>query len=177
MFNKKKYFFILLFVVVGCNGRVTTIKDDYVKLTLTGDIVPGDWLEVNDYRIEFQLPDELQAVPENVSYNPYILRVSDNDPQTGLVAPSKTYQVGPGKPILMPVPKGVVLYNIMRILTLLSYHNSDSLIFDFKSDNTMALQGLLIVGMKGQEDINITHPEQMNILVEPFVPKKPKAEQ
>ena len=168
MLAKKLLTYIFLISLISCTSNIITIEEEVVKITLIGDVVPGDWLEANDYRIEFILPDKSLAIPQNPEYNPYVLTTSIDKPKTAFVAPSSTYKVGPGKPILMPVAKGIVLNNIAKMLAQLSYNEYKSVTFNFKSDQVTHLQGLIIVGMKSGEDIKISHPQSMKILVEPY---------
>jgi hypothetical protein len=160
----------LLATTLGCTKKVA-IEGPYVKVAVLGDLYGGDWIEINDYRIEFMIPDTTKAVPNNLSYNPHYLEVDKSDTKLGFVSPSLTYQIGPNKAVEKHVVKGEMLYNIARMMTILSYTEHDSSVFDFKTDKIAAFNGLLIVGMNTNEPIKIAYPETMNLSVEPYTPK------
>jgi hypothetical protein len=161
-------FLAVLLASTSCT-RVNSVSSKVLKIRLIGDVVEGDWMQINDYRIEFILPDKNEASPKNPSYNSYVLKTSESDPHRGYISPSMTYEIGPGKPILMPVPKGIVLTNITRILSQLSYNEYEGQIFEFKTDVTTTLQGLLIMAMYSGDEVKISFPEGMQIAVEPVL--------
>ncbi len=171
--KKIKHTLILIMLVgfIGCTKN-TMSESNLVKIAIVGDVYEADWLEINNYKIEFVLPDTSKAIAFNLGYNPYFLEVSKDNNKLGFISPTITYEAGPGKPIMKKVSKGTMLLNVARILNQLSYSEYDSSIFDFKTDKTAILNGLLIFGLKSGEPVKVTYPQTMNILVEPYKTKE-----
>lgn len=163
-------FLFLIVVLQGCE-KTNVIESKFVRVNVLGNIMEGDWLEVNDYRINFTLPDTSLAIAYNVEYSPFYLQISKSDDKVGLLSPSLTYQSGPKGPVEKKVTKGMMLYNIGKLLNILSFEEFDSAIFDFRTDKIAAFNGLLVFGMVNGENVRVRYPDNMNVLVEPYEPK------
>jgi hypothetical protein len=90
--------------------------------------------------------------------------------KVGFISPTQTYDIGPGGLVSNRVTKGMMLYNIGKMLTIISYTEFDSSNFDFKTDKVAAFNGLLVFGLKNGDPVKITYPENMNIKVEAYYP-------
>lgn len=169
----KNTIYLLILFLSGCTQTKTSVvESEFIKIGVIGNIYEGDWIEVNNYRIEFVLPDTTKARAHNRDYNPYYLKVSKSDNKIGHVSPTNTYEGGPGWPVDKKVTKGMMLYNIGRMLTIMSNTEFDSTIFNFKTDKVAAFNGLLIFGLNDGGQVKITYPEAMNIRVEPYTEKQ-----
>ncbi len=157
-------------IFIGCK-KTKTINSALVKVSIIGDIYVGDWIQVNDYRIEFVLPDTTKAI-SFTAYNPYVLKISRDDNKIGLVCPTVTYDAGANKPVKKQITKGMMLFNIGKILSKLSITEYGFSIFNFRTDNVTIISGLLIFGLKNGEQVKVVHPQSMNILIEPYEAKE-----